>query len=857
MKRGRIAGLALVLAAGAALYLLQGDRPAPGPGAGGAPAGGVAAADALADKAVGLDKAGQHQQSAAAFAEAARLAAAAGDDGRALKYRAQGAVCLKMSGQFDAAWDVMRPALDEARARGDRVTEGLALGNLARLASLRGDMPGASAWLDQLAELARAQGDLRLVQLTLEQAAVALLSLGDLDGALQRIEAGVQVDDQVPEAERRGVPLRALKAAVLLERGDDEGALALSHALPETPATLANRARMLARLGRHADAAELAVAAGDGFHAQGETHFTDRDRAWIFSASELLLAGDEPGCAERLRLLMAGTTDEIALAPFRVVRARLALRQDRAADAVPDLRLALEALHAVATPDERADVELLLAATELQSGRIPDAEARLRALPPSPASQLLLATLFMRHAPETTLAGEVLARLRPEAAPAADDSARRLRELLPRALPSLAVATLSCGLSDAERLGERGAADPAQSVLRDAAADALAWHALEARARLPGLRDAPGEAKARALTAAAWARGELPPDEAIVALLVDDTAAYLLLALPGSGATVFPLPPPSALRTLAARAVDALRSQPEPELIEATLALTDALLPEAARSDLAGFARWTLLLPDELMGLPPAAWVLDKPAASEAPVYLVERHVLALRPHVPAGQPAAAAAGVARWLDVSAPAVAPAGLPLAAAEWTARYGAAVLQPLTLPPLAGAATLTGAAAGASALRVALPECSALRIGAPGAGAGRLGGVLLAPSPGAPWGDEAAGLLPWHRWAALPLPPLVLLDGTRFEPSRPLDGPGLAATALLARARAALLSRWPLPSAVRTAALAGVQSALASGLALPEAVAAVQRELLLVARAAVALDPGAAHPRHWAAWLACGG
>lgn len=854
MRRTGIVVALLALAAGAFLWLRGGGTEGGSPD--GAPPAGVEAAEALAGRAAGLDQAGEHAQSAAAYAQAALLAEQAGDAGRALKYRAQGAVCLKMSGQVDAAWDVMRPALDEARARGDAVTEGLALGNLARLSTLRGDLPGAIAWLDQLAAFSRADGDARLEQYTLEQAAAALLSLGDTDGALQRVEAGLAVDERVPEEERRGVPLRALKAAVLLERGDDEGALALSQSLPETPATLANRARMLARLGRHAEAAELAVVAGDGFHVAGPAQHVNRDRAWAFSAAELLLAGDETGCAERLRLPLSGPADPVAQAPFRVVRALLALRQDRAADAVQDLRAAHEALRGDAAPEDLADVERLLAAAELQAGRIADAEARLTAMPPDPAGQLLLATLFARHPPEVTLAGEVLARLRPADARAAGDSLRHLREQLPGRLPSLAGVVLACGLADAARLRERGAREPAQAVLREAVADALGWHALESRARLPGLRDAPGEAEARARTAAAWARGELPPDEAVVALLADDAGAFLLLALPGSDASVFPLAPPATLRALAARAVEALRTQPAPELLAATLALTGALLPSAAREDLRPFERWTLLLPDEFLGLPPAAWVLDAPEAGAPPRYLVEDRVLTLRPHVPAAAPPVAD-GPPRWLDVSVPEVVPAGLPLAAAEWNARYGAAALKPVALPPLEGATALSGAGATAAALREALPACSALRLGAPGAGAGRLGGVLLAPSAGSAWGDEAAGLLPWHRLATLPLPPLVLLDGTRFETSRPLDGPDLAATALLARAHAALLARWPLAGPVRLASVAGVQAGLLTGIALPDAVALLQRKLLAAARAEVAQDPGLPHPRHWAAWLAYGG
>ena len=43
--------------------------------------------------------------------------------------------------------------------RGDRHTEGLALGNLAKLSGMRGDLPGAIGYLDRLVVLTREQGD--------------------------------------------------------------------------------------------------------------------------------------------------------------------------------------------------------------------------------------------------------------------------------------------------------------------------------------------------------------------------------------------------------------------------------------------------------------------------------------------------------------------------------------------------------------------------------------------------------------------------------------------------------------------------------------------------------------------------
>jgi len=854
-----VAALVLALAVGLGLLFVPGEAVRQWWDEGHAavpegPDGAALTAQALGERAQGLDVAGQHAESAELYARAAQLAAESGDDGLALRMRAQGAVCLKMSGQVEAAWPIMLAALEEARARRDKHTEGLALGNLAKMSSLRGDLPGALAYLDLLVALTRAQGDTLAAVRSLEQGAIAALSLDDTEGALARIADGLSFDDpeSAPDRER----LRALRATVLFARGDDEGAFALSATLPETPATLANRARMLASVGQHATAAELALTAGDGFHAEGPARAEDRDRAWVFAASELLAAGEDAACAEKLRLFMGGTQDELALAPFRVVRARLAMRQGRASDAVEDLQAAAGTLASSATPDERLDVELLLCVALAQADRADEAVARARGLTPVAGRQLVLAPLLAADPPGDVLCTEILDALHPEQVRPEDASLAHLRALCPEPLPSLALATLACGLSDAERLAGHDAEAEATESVRSAAADALGWHALEARARLPGLRDDPGDADERRHVAESWARGELPEGEAVVVVLLDDAAAQLLLFLPGRGATSFPLPPPALLHSLAARAVEALRGEGLAAVVEASVALTSALLPAAARTDLAPLPRWTLILPDELLGLPPAAWVLTAPEAGQSPRFLVEDEQCRLLPHVPGRPVSPATPAAAAWLDLSAPAVAPGRVPVAAGAWTARYGTSVLAAPPAAPLPGAVVLSGEQASSVALRSALPSCGGVRFALPGAGAGRLGGLLLAPVEGAPFGDEAAGLLPWHRLAQLGLPSTVVCDATRFQPGDPLDGPDYAATALLNHAQAALIARWPLPPPLRQTQVQRVVDGLRAGASLPEAVAAMQREYLDAARVAGAGEQ-ALHPRSWAALLPYGG
>jgi hypothetical protein len=149
-----------------------------------------------------------------------------------------------------------------------------------------------------------------------------------------------------------------------------------------------------------------------------------------------------------------------------------------------------------------------------------------------------------------------------------------------------------------------------------------------------------------------------------------------------------------------------------------------------------------------------------------------------------------------------------------------------------------------------LSAALPGCLGLRLGGPGAGAGSLGGVLLAPAAGAT-GEQAGGLLSWSRLAQLPLPPVVLCDGTRFEPAEPSTGASLAATALLSRSSAALLARWPEAPTVRQATLRHVTERMAAGKSLELALAETLRDWLATARPYAAEPP--LHPRSWAAFL----
>jgi hypothetical protein len=94
-------------------------------------------------------------------------------------------------------------------------------------------------------------------------------------------------------------------------------------------------------------------------------------------------------------------------------------------------------------------------------------------------------------------------------------------------------------------------------------------------------------------------------------------------------------------------------------------------------------------------------------------------------------------------------------------------------------------------------------------------------------------------------------------SRNRNSSPHDvgyGPAWAATAVLARARALLMTRWPVAVVLRDAFVERVLEAHDEGLSLGAALARVQRDYLLTVGASG--EAGALHPQLWAAWLAYG-
>ncbi len=819
------------------------------------------AARRLGDAASALDKQGQHAVSAVKFAEAAKLADSEGDARLANAYRAQSAVCLKMSDQPEPALALLLPALATARENGDRHTEGLALGNLVRVESMLGHDEQALRYLDELVGFAGDEKDTRLQVLTLEQAAAAALSLGEPAAALDRIAlalplaAALEADGTLAGNERRSAGLLSLQASARVALGDDEGAFDAWASLPETSAVLGNRARHAVTLGNAAQAAELALRAAQGFDAEGGGRLDERDRALALALSELLEAGDLDGAEGRLTKLLAAPQDELALAPFLVLRGQLALLRGHPLDAPADFERARAALVGTPPADE---VGLLLAWTQLVLERRVEAAATLAALKPGLAHSLLSLRLLTAEPPGTMLIREALPDLSPRRFDPGDDTLRLLDAQTGGAMPSLPYALLDAGLKDTERLQAQGGA-MAGVVLANAARDALRWQALLGATAVPGLMpDASGIAELDAWVDR-WVDRRQPEGHALLVVLPGETSSYLLLCTHALGATTFALPNARALQEKAQAVVDATRASDVRALAVAAHALYTTVLPPRAQQDLSDASHWTIILPPELAAVPPSMWVTAPPSAGEDVAWLVNDHVVTLRPHAPVAGAAlpevTPEGGTPGWLSMGAPALDRTQLPLVSEQWFLRYGDSAFNAAPVKPVQPGVALAGPNATIAALRVALPLAAGLQLSVPGAGGGRLGGLLFAPAPGSPFHDEAAGFLPWHRFTQMALPPQVILDSTRFDPGDQKFGPGYAASALLSHASEVLFTRWPMPGPVRDAMVAHLQAERESGKGLPEALAAVQRSWLATVRESG--DLAASHPRLWAAWLPYGG
>jgi hypothetical protein len=792
-----------------------------------------------------------HDSSAALYARAAELAREAGDERMATAYDAQQGVCLKMADRPAEARVLLEPALEAARAFGDQRTEGLALGNLARVEGMQGNHELAIDYMEQLAALALQIEDPRLGVQTLEQAAMLSLTLGDTASALERIDRALVLNESNLEQDDRCDALLRQRAAVQVRMGDHEGAVGSWGDAAPAPAAMANQALLLADLGLHEAAGDLALEASLGFEEAGAVRRPERDEALLLSLSEHLRAGKLEQVGQRLTSVLSSPAEPAVLARFELLSGRLALRESRAADAVDALSRARADLGESPEAEVAAWLETVALALD---GRPDDADALLAEQPDSLARTVLRAWLHADRPPAQGLAVDLMPQLGEGRVPERDASLEVLLRSCPVILPSLAWSTLHHHLADADRLRQAGRDDMADGLIRRGVASCLRWQYLETRRRLLGAWPEGGVPAEAGAWIDAHVAGDMPSQEGLVVIVPGELLSYQVICTSSLGATTFGLASRGDLATQAGRVSSALRSSDRDGVALPSAALFAALFSERARIDLADRALWTLVLPDELAAVPPAMWVVGDVRPDQPVSWLVRERVLRLLPHAPAARsPAVARDG---WTQMGEPAFDPRRSALVVPALVQRYGDDVLDPGTLRQPTGDGELErwqGEQATAARLEQASASCLVLEASVTALGGGRLAGLLVSPDELAARGDARAGVVPWHRVAELELPPVLILDRSRFDPGSS-DGMALAAAAT-ARAEWTLLSRWPLPVPVRERQLQTVAEALAQELDPASALASAQRAWLAAADRSGRVD--LANPRLWAAFTVWGG
>jgi hypothetical protein len=795
-----------------------------------------------------------HERSAALYLQAAAQATAAGDQRRAISLTAQRAVCLKFLGRTDEAREALIPTLASARALGDQRTEGLALGNLARVETLAGNDALALGYLDQLTQLSVAIGDPRLEVQTMEQAAMLALSMGQLQMARVRIDAALVSNlKNVGEDDRRHALMRQ-KASILVRLRDDEGALAAWAAAPAVGASLANRALLLSELGLHAQSSLVAAEAARLFDEEGPLRHDERDEALYLSLSEALRAGERDDVQRRLDVLLAGDVHARAAAPFRVLQGRLSLSLGASAEAATVLEQARAALG----NEPLADLAGLLAAVARgRAGQLSEAHALLDTLSAGPARAVLRGWLMADAAPTNSLALERLPGLDSSSGLAGRSALQSLRRACPLPLPSLAWVSMHHHLSDADRHRAAGRHELADATVRDGARLALRWQLLERQAEVRG--DFPSAADTATAFARIddWVAGRIAADEAVIVVLADAHLSYLLVCTSALGASTFGLPPSADLAGRGSAVAEALASGDELAVALAGRQLHRTLFGRRALEDLAGRTRWALILPESLASVPPALLVSEEPSAGQPVAWMVRTHALRQLPHAPLAGPAQADEQRKDWLRFGEPLVSQDDRTFTLAQLAQHYGGASLISHRLRPGGSPASRrVGAAATASGLRDLVSRSAALELSVPAFGGGRLGGLVLSPDEAATYGDERVGFMPWNRLAQLDLPPLLVLDRCRIDPRDENFGVShVAACVLAGGARWLVLTRWPMPSSIRESLMGALVAEVTRGIAPDHALAALQRQALQApSSGGLSVAP---HPRQWASLIVVGG
>ncbi|GJM21117.1 MAG: hypothetical protein DHS20C15_10320 [Planctomycetota bacterium] len=814
--------------------------------------------DELGTEAERLHALQDHARSERAYAEAAAQAERDGNWMQHFAFRAQRGVCLKMLGRNQEARAELLPALEWARENDNLKIEGLALGNLAKLATYDGDLDTALARMDELVEVAAAGQDLRTVVLSLEQVANVYLLRGEPREALPRLQRALELNAQLEEVDDRRDALQRQAAWALAQLGDDEGAFSLWESTPRAPAGDAHQAQHLSDLGLHDAAAQSALRAALGFDESGAPLDGQRDDALALQVDQLLRAGLLDVAAERLSELLQPGGNALAQAPFRVLEGRLAWFRGDLPRAESLFRQARETL---LDEDPDAHAGAAQSATWLQALALDelgqnDAARDLAAQLPDNLASTLLRGWFLRDLddPERLVTTE-LTRLslgrdaESRAALAADRSLQHLRELSPRELPSMAWLSLHLHLSDGDRLLLRERRDLRESFVARGLSLAVKWHMRELAERVLGRWPDARRLEAHEAGLDRWLSGGLPEDEAVAAVFTGPTLSYLAVFTKEWPGTCFGLPAGPDLVKRSSALSQALRTGSIDDVAGEGHRLYRLLFGTRAREDISEKRLLSFLLPPELAGVPPALLVSSEPQPGRMPAWLVRERDLRLLAFPPAAPRIVPDAYVLRAGDA---AVDPDASKLLLTGLLNQFGGGILNPGDFfEREAGSPRfLRGDALTASALR-ASGDALRWELSASGSGTGRLGALLLAPDPSSERVDEQRGLLPWPRLAEMSLPTQLLLDRTRFDP---LDGGALlaATAATLGGAQSVLLTRWPLSTPLREGFL-GPDPGL---LMVPTFYSRALRGYLSLAEEANAPEV-VQHPRAWAAWMLFGG
>lgn len=332
----------------------------------------------LANEKVGGEHRAQLDLIRARLLEAQRFFDAHDEPSDALQALTLRAVPDETLGRFDEVERIYQDAWARARARGDKFYEASATQNLARVASRNGEMARAAAMFESVLPLIDRDRNPDFYATVAGNLGNTLIALGEFDRALVLQTEALEM---FSARGHDGQTARALAAlgAIQFRTGDVQRALqSLRSALPlfENGGDVAGLSAALRLTGNAAaelDQHDLALAyLRRSEEVSPNTDITERTRVLI--AGELRALGNLRGADSTLAEVLR-TRSEQTRADALAERARLRQRQQRAAEALADLRAA-DAIYARLKLDfNRIDTSSALALALLDASDVRGASA--------------------------------------------------------------------------------------------------------------------------------------------------------------------------------------------------------------------------------------------------------------------------------------------------------------------------------------------------------------------------------------------------------------------------------------------------------------------------------------------------